>query len=215
MPVFGPGIPAGTTILGVSGSTVTLSSAATLTSAVPLTYNTTVGAGSNTVTLSPAEAGTLTVGQVVSAANVAPNTTIQSVNVATGVVTLVNANALVNPTLGTPALQNITFGGATVAFGNTQNFSATAGPLSADQSTTTINNTTMTLLAAAPATVVPGMSVSGPGIDPGTTVAAVTGKTVTLSQVASASAAPIVNLTAQLVTGLAFLLAFSAGDNQQ
>ena len=180
--VNGPGIPAGTTIVSVSGSTVTLSQPANAPSSLPLSYSTTLDSTTANITLSPAEAGTLTVGQTVTGAGIAPNTVIalNGINTATGVITLSTP-----PTASAP-LQTVTFGGSTVAFGSTQNFNVVAGPLNNDHSTTTINSQTLTLTNGIPS-LVAGMSVDGPGIVPGTTIASVAGTTVTLSQVATAS----------------------------
>ncbi len=194
MPAFGPGIPANTTISSISGNSVTLSNPVTVTSAAPLSYDTTVGGGSNIVNLTSAQAGTLTVGQPVSGTNIAPNTTIFAINVGTGNVTLSAS------TIGTASLQTITFSGATLAFGSTQNFSATAGPLNNDHATSAIGSTTLTLRATIPA-LVAGMSVDGPGITPGTTIASVAGTNVTLSQVATASSSPVKEFTATVGGG--------------
>ena len=182
--VNGSGIPAGTTILGISGTTVTLSQAATATSPFPLSYSTALDSTSAIITLTPAEAGTLTIGQVVTGAGIAPNTVIAvgGINTLTGAVTLSTP-----PTSSVP-LQTVTFGGSTVAFGTTQNFNLTAGPLNNDHATTTINSQTLTLTMGIPS-LLAGMSVEGPGISPGTTIASVSGTMVTLSQVATASAA--------------------------
>ena len=182
--VNGPGIPAGTTIVSVSGSTVTLSANANATSPAALSYSTALDSTSANITLAPAEAGTLTVGQVVTGAGIAPNTVIAvgGINTITGVVTLSTP-----PTSSVP-LQTVTFGGATVAFGSTQNFNVTAGPLTNDHAMTTINSTTVNLIAGIPS-LLAGMSVEGPGISPGTTIASVSGTTVTLSQVATSSSA--------------------------
>ncbi len=198
VPVYGPGIQNGTTISSISGSTVTLSLPATATSAFPLSYSTAVDSALSTITLSPAEAGTLTVGQIVTGASIAPNTTITAINTNTGLVTL-NTNPL-----SSAPLQALTFGGTTVAIGGTQNFNVTTGSLDGRQSTTQITSTTVNLLSAAPVTLVQGMSVSGPGIAPGTTVAGVSGTTVTLSQPAQADSVPLNNsITSQFVNGQA------------
>ena len=182
MPVYGPGIPANTTIASVSGSTVTLSQAATANSSFALSYSTTLDTLSTTIQLTPAQAATLTVGQIVTGAGIGPGTTIATggINTVTGVVTLTAA-----PVASAP-LQTVTFGGSTLAFGNTQNYNLTAGPLNDDHITATINSNQLTLPAGVPA-LVAGMSVSGPGIAVGTTIASVSGTTVTLSQVATAS----------------------------
>jgi autotransporter-associated beta strand protein len=182
MPVYGPGIPANTAIQSVSGSTVTLTNPATATSSFALSYPTTLNSALTTIQLTPAQAATLTVGQLVTGANIGPGTTIATngINTATGVVTLTAA-----PIASAP-LQTVTFGGSTVAFGDTQNYNLNAGAKNDDHITVTINSPDLQLTAAVPS-LVAGMSVSGPGIAPGTTILSVAGQVVTLSQVATAS----------------------------
>jgi autotransporter-associated beta strand protein len=205
MPVFGPGIPANTFIKSISGTTVSLSQSdlttpvpATVTSAAPLIYNATVGGGTTIVTLTPAEAGTLSIGQPVTGTNVPANTTVFAINTGTGAVTLTKA------TTGTASPQTITFSGATLAFGSTQNFSATAGPLPNDHAVTEIGSTAIRLLANV-ASLVAGMSVDGPGISPGTTIASINGINVTLSQVATASSSNTAVYNTQTGNGLTTL----------
>ncbi len=188
--VNGPGIPANTTISSISGSTVTLSQPATANAPLLLSYSTALDTSTTILQLTPAQAATLTAGQVVSGIGIAPNTTIAigGINTATGAVTLSNA-----PTQSSSA-QNISFGGATVAFGSTQNYSLLAGPQNSDHGLTTINTTTVKLLSAIPG-LLPGMSVdvrdaSNSLVFPaGTTIQSVSpdGLTVTVSQVATST----------------------------
>ena len=92
------------------------------------------------------------------------------------------------------ASQTLSFGGATVAFGSTQNYSLQAGPANSDHGLTGINSSTVTLLSAIPG-LLPGMSVEakdsvGAAIFPaGTRVLTVSpdGLTVTVTQVAAAA----------------------------
>ncbi|MEO6788670.1 MAG: hypothetical protein ABI318_21320, partial [Chthoniobacteraceae bacterium] len=196
MVVNGPGIPTGTTISSVSGSTVTLNNNVSATSSLVLSYAVPVDSTVASLALTPAQAGTLSVGQIVTGANITPNTTITGINTATGAVTL---SAL---PLSSVPLQTVSFGGSTVAFGNTKNSSITTGVLGQDQSSVSISSNTLTLLSTPAVAPVPGMSVSGTQvisgstivyIAPGTTVTAVSGTTVTLSQPAIATTTPIIN----------------------
>ena len=190
VPVYGPGIPANTTIASISGTTVTLSQAATGTSSFPLSYSTPLDTSTGplpataatpfTLNITAAQAATVSVGQIVTGANIQPNTKVTAI--VGGVITIDKAVTASVP------LQNVTFGGATVAFGDTQNFNVTAGLLGNDHATTNINSNSLTLFTAIPS-LVAGMSVDGPGIAAGTTIASVVGTAVTLSQVATDTSA--------------------------
>ena len=117
MPVHGTGIAPGTTVAAVSGTTVTLSQPAVATTNAgnfafgsTQTYSPSAGAtGSTTLTVSAAQAANLSVGSAVSGIGIAGSTTVQSIDTATGVVTL--NTALTGNVTG----QNITFGGTAAA----------------------------------------------------------------------------------------------------
>ncbi|MEO6755058.1 MAG: autotransporter-associated beta strand repeat-containing protein [Chthoniobacteraceae bacterium] len=191
MAVNGPGIPAGTTVASVSGSTVNLNftlpaTSLTATSPIALSYPTTLDTTANVNTYLPltaAQAGTLTVGQIVTGVGIAPNTTIASFRVTANVVDGVILSA---PVTASVPLETVTFGGSTLAFGNTQNFTLTVGKFDGEHSTTTINSNVLTIAAQNP-TLVAGMSVESPLLPSGTTILSIANQTVTLSQVATQS----------------------------
>jgi hypothetical protein len=172
-------LPANTTVLSISGTTVTLSNnigGTTGNSTVlfaPVAAQTapapTLTAGTNTFTVAPNTLG-LNVGQVVTVtggtATLPANTIITSYNQGTGVVTLSN-----------------TIGGTTSAV-TTANFAA---PAERSTPTSTIAASTTAKVLSSVGMFV-GQPIQGPGIPLGTTVAGIVdAKTITLSTAASAT----------------------------
>ncbi|MGJ5065947.1 hypothetical protein [Bradyrhizobium oligotrophicum] len=184
--VSGAGVPAGATVTGVNGSIVTMSLAATTSGTgvplqfVPTATVTTTGdlaTGSPTISNIAAAQG-IFVGQQVSGAGVPEGTTV------TGVAppdVIMSANASASSS-GAP----LTF---TTLFDAT-----TTGDLT--QGSTIITN------VANPSIALPGQSVSGQGIQNGTSVVSVNDTMVTLTQAAAASGTGVALTFATMQSGV-------------
>lgn len=180
MYVFGTDIPTNTTVSAISGTTLTLSQAATGTSASPATdflafatsYATTAtttatgfSKSSTTITLAAANAA-ISAGMYVNGTGIAPGTTVVT-------------NSGTTLTLST-ATSAATTAAETLSFATS---STTEAPL-----TGIVSGSTTVTLAAANAAILAGMSVTATsGIPTGTTVSAISGTTLTLSQAATVS----------------------------
>jgi hypothetical protein len=174
MIVTGTGIAANTTVSGVSGTAITLSATSTATMAGTYTFTTpgasSAGSGSTAsaaLTLSGTTTGTIVAGMTVSGTGIAAGTTVTAI---TGTAVTLSANSTAAMT-GTYTFGNPTFT-ATDAFNG-------------------LGSTKVKLTAALPL-LVAGVVVTGPGIPTGTTLASISGTTLTLS---AAATAPVTAVT--------------------
>lgn len=200
--VTGQGIPANTTVVAISGTTVTMSNAAT--------------ASASNVLVTFVASATLSVkaGNVASVMP-APNVIILATCTPTSVIVGVNAGQMrlydneAKRLLGTGFIHTTTTqAGQALSAGTAVYLSPGGGDVDTTQGSVQAGSTTVTSVGST-GNIAPGSGIAGTGIPSGTTVTATTSNTLTLSAAATATAANV-SLVTQRIAGAAYAADASA-----
>jgi hypothetical protein len=188
-PISGNGIPAGTTIIKVSSSSITMSNPATITTGTTsTTFTGTITSGSAVITGLSSTNG-LIAGQLLTGTGIVTGTTISSIS---GNTLTMSANA--------------TASGTITATATTTSF--TGFVTSGSKSITGLPTTTG---------LATGQLLVGAGIPSGTTISSISGSTVTMSAAATATstitATGITGYLSNVITQVSSIAGFAAGQS--